>query len=244
VSGQEFVRKNGNFTLSILAPRAIGLPYGTIPRLLISWLTTEAVRTHQRELVLGDNLSDFMRQLGMVPTGGRWGTIGRLREQTSRLFASSITAIYRDKAGISIHKQDVVSDANLWWDPKSPEQGSLWESNVVLGEQFFKEIMKNPVPVDMRALRALKKSPMALDIYTWLTYRMTRVRGPTVISWEGLQMQFGAGYATDAQGLRNFRKFFLEALQRVVVVYPQAKVSQEEGGLELRPSPPHIARKP
>ena len=75
VDGVEFVRSNGNFTLSLMSPSKIGLPYGTIPRLMLSWLATEAVRTQERELVLGDSLSGFMRQLGMVPTGGRWGSI-------------------------------------------------------------------------------------------------------------------------------------------------------------------------
>ena len=41
----EFTRRNGNLELTILSPSTIGLPYGSIPRLLLSWLTTEAVRT-------------------------------------------------------------------------------------------------------------------------------------------------------------------------------------------------------
>lgn len=39
-----------------------------------------------------------------------------------------------------------------------------------LGEDFFKMVTASPVPVDMRALRALKRSPLALDLYAWLTY--------------------------------------------------------------------------
>jgi len=40
-----FSRKNGSFSLAMLAHPDIGLPYGSIPRLLLSWMTTEAVRT-------------------------------------------------------------------------------------------------------------------------------------------------------------------------------------------------------
>jgi hypothetical protein len=43
-----------------------------VPRILLAWMTTEAVRTQSRELVLGDSLSRFMRSLDLVPTGGRW----------------------------------------------------------------------------------------------------------------------------------------------------------------------------
>ena len=40
VAGNEFERRNGNYTLTLLAPSKIGLPYGTVPRLLLAWLTT------------------------------------------------------------------------------------------------------------------------------------------------------------------------------------------------------------
>ena len=40
VQGNEFERRNGAFTLSLMAPAKIGLPYGSIPRLLLAWVTT------------------------------------------------------------------------------------------------------------------------------------------------------------------------------------------------------------
>lgn len=43
-------------------------------------------------------------------------------------------------------------------------------------------------------LRALR-SPLALDIYCWLTYRASYLRRPTEIPWTALALQFGAGYA-------------------------------------------------
>ena len=46
------------------------LPYGNLPRLLLAWVSTEAVRTQSRELVLGRSLSEFMRALGLEPVSG------------------------------------------------------------------------------------------------------------------------------------------------------------------------------
>ena len=60
------------------------LPYGTLPRLLMAWGSTEAVRTQSRELVLGDSLSEFMRTLGIYNSGGHPKT--RLKNQMQRLF--------------------------------------------------------------------------------------------------------------------------------------------------------------
>ena len=56
-----YVRRNGPYTLYMNAVGGCKLPFGNIPRLLMAWLSTEAVRTQSRELVLGRSLSEFMR---------------------------------------------------------------------------------------------------------------------------------------------------------------------------------------
>ena len=91
-----FRRRNGDFQLTIVSDPDIGIPYGTIPRLLLAWLTTEAVKTQRREIILGKSLSDFMEQLDLIPTGGRWGSITRLREQMKRLFSAGISCTYNE----------------------------------------------------------------------------------------------------------------------------------------------------
>ena len=48
--------------------------YGSYSRLILIWMTTEAVRTGNRELELGRSLSRFMALLGLQATGGHWGT--------------------------------------------------------------------------------------------------------------------------------------------------------------------------
>lgn len=242
--GNEFKRRNGSFTLSILSPSDIGLPYGSIPRLLVSWLTTEAVRTKSPLLELGPSLSAFMAELDLTPTGGRWGSITRLRDQMTRLFASSVTCIYDDKNKTGIVNVRVIEEANLWWNPKAPNQAPLWKSTIELGKKFFEEAINNPVPVDMRALKALKRSPLALDIYCWLTHRMSYLRKPTEIPWAALQMQFGADYARDSHGIRNFKMKFFHHLRTVLVLYPEANVEDGELGLLLKPSKPHVAQLP
>lgn len=240
VDGVEFTRRNGNFTLTLLAPSRVGLPYGTVPRLLLTWLATEAVKTRDRELVLGDSLSGFMRELGMTPTGGRWGTIPRLKDQTRRLFAASITGIYEDDAQTAMLSQKIADQANIWWDTGNPGQAGLWQSTVRLSESFFDEVTQHPIPVDLRAIRALQRSPLALDIYSWLTYRLSYLKHSTVIPWPVLEMQFGAGYSRT----RDFKAAFITHLRSVCAVYPEAKVDAQDGGLMLMPSPPHITKKP
>jgi len=242
VAGNEYKRTNGSFSLSMLAPSDVGLPFGSVPRLLMTWLTTDALRTKEREIVLGPSLSDFMRKMKIAPTGGEWGSITRLRDQMERLFACSIHGIWRDEKRSKISNFVVAEDADLWWDPKSPEEAALWRSTVLLGEKFFKEIVEHPVPIDLRAVQAIRRSPLAIDIYIWLTYRMSFLREDMEISWPGLQLQFGAGYPMTPQGERNFRKAFRRELKKALFVYQPdpPRVEDTSEYLLIRPSRTHI----
>lgn len=233
-----FERTNGAFTLTMMAPPKVGLPYGSVPRLLLAWITTEAVRTRSRDLALGDSLSGFMRELGMVPTGGRWGSITRLREQSRRLFTTAISCLYEGENREGEIGFRLVDKHVLWWNPKSPDQRELFASTLTLSEPFFKEVINHPVPIDLRALKALSRSPLALDIYTWLTYRMSYLQRETTVPWAALEVQFGAGY----KRTRDFKAAFVEHLKSVLAVYWEAKASGTDRGLFLRPSQPHVRR--
>lgn len=238
-------RRNGAFSLVIQPgmtldaksqPKSIGLPYGSLPRLLLAWISTEAVRTKEPVVILGDTLSSFMRELGLMPTGGRWGSITRLRSQMKRLFSASISCTYEGNEHWGNTGFRIADEAHLWWDPKHPHQADLWQSSVTLGNKFYQELISHPVPIDLRALKALRRSPLALDLYCWLTYRMSYLRKDTVIPWVALQAQLGADYSRD----RDFKIKFIESLRKVLTVYSEAKVSSGNNGLYLKPSRPHI----
>lgn len=249
-------RSNGHLALTIKPdweidsttnkPRSIGVPYGTIPRLLLFWITTEAVRTKSRRLELGESLSAFMRELGLTPTGGRWGSIPRLREQMNRLFRAKISFDVRQDAngeqGSAWIDMQVAPKGELWWSRYQPDQQSLWRSWIELGDSFFEAICTAPVPVDLRALRALKNSPLALDLYTWMNYRtfsLGRSGNEQFVPWCSLAQQLGADYAD----LNNFRKKSKAAIKKVKEVSPEIKFEFAEGGVILQPGKSAIAQK-
>lgn len=234
----EYTRHNGRMTLSMWSPEHIGLPYGGVPRLLIAWLTTEAVRTRERTLTLGPTLSGFMGQLGLAPTGGRWGTIPRLQQQIRKLFATQIVCTYDERNHSVGSALSVASEYELWWNPKSPQFGTLWASTVTLGEKFFHDIIERPVPVNFATLRQLKKSPLALDLYAWLTYRYSYLAQETVVPWEALRRQFGADYLE----MFTFRYKTKLALKKVKLAYPDARFDIDSRGLVLIPSLTHIPK--
>ena len=238
VAGHAFERTNGAFSLCILAAPSIGLPYGSIPRLLLAWVTTEAVKTKSRELDLGNSMSSFIAELGMAPTGGASGSIARVKTQARKLFTATVSASYDNgKGGIRDMGYRLADQSTLWWH-SNPEQAGLWQSTVTLSEQFYNEVIDRPIPIDMRALTALKQSPMALDIYTWLTYRASYLTRPTVIPWQSLAMQFGSNYSR----LRAFKEAFVKELRKVELVYPQVRADPTDDGLLIRPALTHIPK--
>ena len=143
------------------------LPFGNLPRLLLAWVCTEAVRTGSREIILGKSLSEFMRKLDILSSdsSGTTGVRTRLRNQMNRLFHASVQLIYEDdvsKVGISSF---VADRTEFGWNERKPDEPVLWESKIHLSEAFFNEIISHPVPLSMNILTALKRSPLGLDLY-------------------------------------------------------------------------------
>jgi Plasmid encoded RepA protein len=235
-----FERVNGRFRLALMAPPSVGLPIGKIPRLLLTWVTTEAVRTRSPRLNLGSSLSSFMGVIGLAANGGARGNVGRFRSQMLRLFSTAVSCRFEapEEGSFQSASFTVTNSVRLWWKPNDPDQVNLWGSEVVLSTEFYESIVERPIPVDLRALRALR-SPLQLDLYAWLSHRASYLRRTTLVPWESLALQFGADY----RRLRDFRASLIDALGPVLHLYPAARVSPTPAGLELRPSPPHVARR-
>jgi hypothetical protein len=223
--------------IDIDTEKSIGYPYGTIPRLLLFWIITEAVQTKKRRLVLGHSLAEFMRQVGLDPSrGGKRSDHRRLKDQMRRLFKCHISF----QASVDLaaghgerwRNMEVAPEGELWWHPH-PEQTALWESWIELGEKFFQAVIASPVPIDMRALRALKRSPLALDLYAWASYRAFAIvqknQPPTFVSWQSLMQQLGADYSN----VDEFARKAKTALRKIAALYPGLNVGATKGGFTI-----------
>ena len=237
---KEYKRGNGPYTLYMTAIGDNKLPYGNLPRLLLAWVSTEAVQTQSREIVLGRSLSDFMRALGLEPVGG--GRT-RLRNQMRRLFNAHVRLVYKDERGEASVSSSVADRTAFWWNERKPDEPSLWDSKIELGEKFFNEIINHPVPLDLNTLTALKRSPLGLDLYLWLVYRTFPLRAPQRLTWKQLYQQFGAhpSKASHHRTVQNFRSEVLRELKKIKIAWPGLNYSTAPGVLILHPSIPAIA---
>ena len=234
-----FSRRNGwlELTLGTTRPET-GLPYGVPARLLTIYCASEAVRTGSPEIYLGKSVHEFLRLLDVPVTRGERGNLRVYANQLLRLIhcTLSIDENIRDasgRTGLHIRQALFADEARLWWDEDATVgQGSTLQLSAVL----FQSILERSAPLSTAAIKALRKSPMDLDVYAWLVHRLFHLGKPSTVTWQQLSDQFGHAYAE----LRQFRRFFLDSLARVRAVYPQANVTVVEGGLMLLPSRPHL----
>ena len=239
----KYVRRNGPFTLVMIAGGLHKLPFGNLPRLLLAWVSTEAVRTQNRDLVLGRSLSGFMRKLGMSDdSGSPRGDRTRLRNQMKRLFNASVQLIYEDATVAATTSSFVADRSVFWWNERKPDERSLWDSKIRLGENFFNEIIQHPMPIDMNTLKALKRCALGLDLYLWLSYRTFTLKRPLRLSWRQVYRQFGPNpdeHSHDA--IQNFRRRVLRELKKIKLAWPGLNYATDRGLLILHPSPTTIA---
>ena len=240
---KEYKRVNGPYTLYMTAIGKNKLPFGNFPRLLLAWVSTEAVRTQSRELVLGRSLSAFMRALGInSDSGGSRGELTRLRNQMKRLFGCTVSLTYKDEQGEAAVNSLIARRTEFWWNERKPDEPTLWESKIYLGEDFFSEIINHPVPIDMNTLTALKRSSLGLDLYLWLVYRTFALRAPLHLTWRLVYRQFGVdpAKAGNKETIQNFRREVLRELKKIQIAWPELNYAMAHGALIIQPSKPAV----
>jgi Plasmid encoded RepA protein len=234
-----FTRKNGwlELTLGTTRPEG-GLPYGVPARLLTIYCTSEAIRTRSPEIYLGKTVHEFLRRLDVPITRGDRGSLRTYANQLLRLIHCTLTIDenLRDasgRTGLHIRQALFAEEARLWWDAdRAVGDGS----SLILSQVLFHSILERSAPLSTQAIKALRKSPMDLDVYAWLVHRLFHLSKPSTVSWAQLSEQFGHSY----QELRFFRRFFSDSLKRVMRVYPDANLKVADHGLLLLPSRPHV----
>lgn len=243
-SGRSFERTNGNGSLLLQAGqvwtgnkwREAALPYGVKPRLVLIYACSEAVRNQSPVIDLGDSVKEFLNRLDLDTSGRGYALF---RNQMEALAACNMTI------GISTPARDITIstrpvDRYEAWYTNDGQQEVMWPGLMELSPKFYETLTEHAVPLDPRAIGALKSSALALDIYTFLANRLCRVRKQdgVKLSWQNLRSQFGQEYGVS----KDFKKAYKRALKRVLLVYPSAKVTEEIGGLRLYPSPPPIKK--
>ena len=234
-----FERLSGSVSLrieagSILTPdgfRDVGLPWGARSRLILLHLCSLAVKQKSPIVEVERSFTAFCDSLGVSTTGRN---LRAIRDQIQRMSVVSMRIGMKAGEDLLVF-QGPMFDAMRISAPDG-KQEPLWSTEIRFSPTFYESLQKHAVPLDLRAIKALRHSARGIDVYCWLASRLWRVKKPTEIRWTSLRHQFGS----PDQNLQSFKRAFTAALCQVQVVYPRARVEIVHGGVKLITSPPPI----
>jgi hypothetical protein len=214
----------------------VGVPYGSIARLILLYLQTEAVRTNSPEVELGRSMKSWMGRMSLT-TGGK--TYQLVAEQARRISGLPPDLLHRprERRGEPAQRR-LRPGRHLPHRPRGRGQPTLWQDRVRLDDGFWRSLRDHPVPVREEAIRASGTRSLAIDVYVWLAYRLHSLARPAPISWTAVHGQFGAGFRL----VRQIKPTFLDALKLALAVYPEARVDADKEGIVLHPSLPAVRK--
>ena len=226
VRGNEFSRRDGGSTLTMLAPKTVGLPYGIYPRLWLAHLSTAAVQTKSRRIEVQGSVRALLEMMDINSSGGPRGSGARARDQLRRLCA---TQFCYDSYHNKVEKGENTPAVESW-----VREGPGFQ--IELGERFYRLLAASAVPLDIGLVRELRTSPLAFDLAAWISYRAATLQRETLIPWAALEAQFGGQYKLP----RKFRQNFRTALSRVKAAWVGIDAEAEDRGLRLKVFAPSV----
>lgn len=246
------VREDGRYALAInprpvlqvvdgkSVMKSLGVPYGAYPRVALIYLLSQAVSKQSRDVYLGRNFTEWMRRLGYQSISyGPRGTANLMREQVDRLLACEWQIRWDGhEAGDNAFAVRDVKISNEY--AGSLDKNGAFAREIRMSEAFYSHLVDHAVPLNEVAIRELKGTPTALDLYTYLAYRLPRItsdRGQ-IISWDQLAKHLG-----NEADSKRFRQTVRETMQIVSAVYPNANVDLSGRKVVLHPSHAPLERK-
>jgi hypothetical protein len=202
----------------------IGVPFGAYAR-VINITLQHLAREQGRNIELGRSGNDVVRTLGL-PRGGR--VASNVLNQLERLVSCRVQ--FRkgsDQRGFVLNDRLVEA---FEYD----SDGDRFIKRLRLSQAYYDAIRNQPVTIDRGAVTSIRNSPMALDCYLFLCYRLPFLERELPISWTALWRQFGHGISA----IKHFKMPFAESMEMARGVYPKALFAFNEKGVVLRPSTP------
>ena len=216
------------------------LPFGVAARLLLIYICTYAVQHKTPRINFGSSAAQFLSCLGIRSTGGARGSLTSFKRQMENLRCCNIECDYFYGAKLLSYCGPILKTSG-----SSALSEFSWLNEVNLNIDFYESLVleRNAVPIDCRAVLALKGSALALDVYFMLCERLHRAPDTEkMLYWKNLRNQFGHEYANTENGKRSFKRNFLNALLKVKLVYPDANVEPVRKGIIIKKSKPAIPK--
>lgn len=239
-------RRNGQFTLQITGHPKFGLPFGQ-DRLIPIWVATLALRQKDR-LITFKSAAEMLDTFGLHKDGK---TYRRLVDGFQRIFGATIffgTDEEQRYSSIHDYARFHFFDRMKVWYTKHLDQQQLptedFQNQILLSENFWQELNRHPIPINLDAVKVLANAPAELDFYTWLVWRCWTAKKETripLLGEAGLIRQLGISDKTAAREFRRQIKRWLSHI-KAVDIWPDCPAVLDGDSLIVRHSKAIAAR--
>lgn len=218
-----------------------GVPYGSIPRLIILYVNSLAVKFRTQHVSLGSSIKEFVETLGYTVNYNEGGTNDQIMSQLDKLFHTTfvLTRVIESKTLDSNIKETSkvrfnLFDGKVTWEEFTKCIRTKDAAMLKLSDDYFRELLAHPVPLSMDALLKLKKSTLAMDLYAFISYRANSNR-LIAVKISQLQSQFG-----NEEPTWRFKQSMQRAFKKVKEVWPECSAILRDDVLLLPKMLPHI----
>jgi Replication initiator protein A len=153
-------RRNGKFLLQVTGHPSYGMPWGQ-DRLVPIFLATLAVR-QQKQTITFRSAAEMLDVFGLQQGGSQYR---RLIASFQRVFGATIffgTDTQREKAAVMHYARfNFMREARIWYsrDPNQTVLPGGFGNEIVLSDEFFREVTTHSIPTDLEAAKRFRHRP-------------------------------------------------------------------------------------
>ncbi|MGC2658190.1 MAG: replication protein RepA [Bryobacteraceae bacterium] len=212
------------------------VPAGPKARIVNAYINDYILRERSRVVPLGETMRDAMERMN-IPICGTNGK--ELSKEIKNFAAAEIILGTWDKDGNVHQDQAKIAKRLSFWIEKNPDQKVFWQPDMTVSDDYYNAVTEpdRMAPFYWPALVGLQHNPRAMDIHSFLVYRLRGgLKRPVPLPARVLHAMFGGNRGL----LKHFWPEFKKALAEAHKFYPTAIVEVKNDCVVLKDSPPVI----
>ena len=209
------------------------VPAGPKARIVNAYINDYILRERTATVPLGETMREAMENMN-IPIGGNNGK--ELQKEIKNFAAAEIILGTWDKDGNTHQEQAKIARRLSFWIEKNPNQKVFWQPEMTVSADYFNAITEpdRMAPFYWPALVGLQHNPRAMDIHSFLVYRLKGgLKRPVTLHAKVLHAMFGGSRGL----LKHFWPEFKKALAEAHKFYPKAIVEVKNDCIILKDSP-------
>jgi hypothetical protein len=209
------------------------VPAGPKARIVNAYINDYILRKRTATVPLGESMREAMEKMN-IAIGGANGK--ELQREIKNFAAAEIILGTWDKDGNTHQEQAKIARKLSFWIEKNPDQKVFWQPEMTVSGDYYNAITEpdRMAPFYWPALVGLQHNPRAMDIHSFLVYRLRGgLKRPVQLPAKVLHAMFGGSRGL----LKHFWPEFKKALAEAHKFYPAAIVEVKNDCVVLKDSP-------